>query len=214
MNAFRNNNRSVARTPPAWHRGFLLILPKIHRQVAVFFRGASSDVKEEMIAAVTANALVAYLRLIEQGRAEQVFPSALARYGILQVLAGRSVGGRWRIGETLSPTARRQKGFTVESLDHFDPDEDAWREIAVEDKRASPAEVAAIRIDFGDWLRRLPARVRDIAAMLAGGESTSDAARRFGISAARVSQLRTWLRDHWLEYQGELPVQRLRLAAG
>jgi hypothetical protein len=189
------------------------MLPTIRRQVAVTFRCAPPDVRDEMIAAVTANSLIAYLRLTEQGRAERVFPSALARYGILEVLAGRSVGGQRRIGEVLSPTAQRVKGFAVESIDYFDSDEDAWREIVIEDKRASPAEIAAFRIDFSDWLGKLPARIRAIALMLGGGETTTATARSFGVTPARVSQLRVWLRNHWLEFQGELPVQRLRLAA-
>jgi hypothetical protein len=46
----------------------------------------------------------------------------------------------------------------------------------VEDRNAGPAEVAATRIDFSDWLATLPERNRRIAETLATGECTSSVA--------------------------------------
>ena len=34
-------------------------------------------------------------------------------------------------------------------------------------------------------------------------ESTSDAAKLFGVTAARISQLRQWLRENWEAFQGQ-----------
>ena len=67
-----------------------------------------------------------------------------------------------------------------------------WQEVLVEDRRASgPAEIAACRIDSSAWLASLPDRNRDIAEqLLATSESTTAAARQFGLTAGRVSQLR------------------------
>ena len=48
----------------------------------------------------------------------------------------------------MSTTAKRRKGFGVEPLKQFDADEGSWQEIVVEDKRATPAEIAITRIDF------------------------------------------------------------------
>jgi hypothetical protein len=41
----------------------------------------------------------------------------------------------------------------------------------------------------------LPSQRREIALTLAGGETTSGAAKMFGLSAARISQLRQWLKE-------------------
>jgi hypothetical protein len=71
-------------------------------------------------------------------------------------------------------------------------------------KRATPADVAACRIDFAEWLRRLTARLRRIALALAAGETTSAAARMFGVSPARISQIRDLLKRSWEAFQGEL----------
>ena len=73
----------------------------------------------------------------------------------------------------------------------------------VEDRHVGPAEVAATRMDFRAWLRRLPRRLRKIAQVLATGETTSAVAKRFQLSAGRVSQIRTQLKQAWEQFQGQ-----------
>jgi hypothetical protein len=101
----------------------------------------------------------------------------------------------------------------VERLDHFDREESQWQEIVVEDHRAGPAEIAACRIDFASWLRLLPVRRRKVALTLARGETTSEAAKKFGVTPARVSQLRLWLKESWEGFQGEAEEGQARVAA-
>ncbi len=103
----------------------------------------------------------------------------------------------------MSKYAQHRKNFQVEPLHYFDEEENCWQEIVVENKRATPAEIAACRIDFASWLRRLPRRRRKIALALAGGESTTEAAKTFGVTTARISQLRHWLKESWEAFQGE-----------
>ena len=55
-------------------------------------------------------------------------------------------------------------------------------------------------------LRRLTARLRRIALALASGETTKGAAELFGLSPARISQLREWLRKSWEAFQGEAEI--------
>ena len=62
--------------------------------------------------------------------------------------------------------------------------------------------IAAWRIDFAEWLRRLTARLRKIALALAAGETTSAAAKMFGVTPARISQIRDLLRKSWDAFQG------------
>ncbi len=107
-----------------------------------------------------------------------------------------------RIGDALSTYALYRKQFSVERLDHFSEEDGCWGEVLVEDRRATPADVAAWWIDFAEWLRRLTARLRKVALPLAAGETTSAAARMFGVSAVRISRIREVLRRSWEAFQG------------
>ena len=82
----------------------------------------------------------------------------------------------------------------------------------LEDKTSTPAETAAIRIDFAVWLDRLTGRSRRIATTLAVGEGTRDTARKFGLTEGRVSQLRGELKLNWEKFQGEVEDEASELA--
>ena len=73
----------------------------------------------------------------------------------------------------------------------------------VQDRHAGPADTAAARIDFVDWLRTLGGRRRRIAETLAKGETTSVAAAKFKVSLGRISQVRRELQDDWERFHGE-----------
>jgi hypothetical protein len=66
-----------------------------------------------------------------------------------------------------------------------------------------PDEQAAFRIDFPDWLTTRTERDRRIISDMAVGEKTMHLARRFGISPARVSQLRREYHNDWRQFTGE-----------
>ena len=131
------------------------------------------------------------------------YATPLAMYGVRQFRAGRRVGAKSNVNDISSPYAQAGKSIRVARLDHRDEDTGLWREILIEDRHAGPAETAAARIDFGDWLTILPARLRHIAEVLATSESTKQAAKQFQVSPGRVSQIRRELKDSWDEFQGE-----------
>ena len=178
------------RKTPARHAEFLAMLPAIRRSAQVAFRKLPPELRHDLIEEVVANSYVAFARLVERGQADRALATPLARYAIAQIRVGRRVGSRLRIGDALSTYAQFRKQFLVERLDHFSDEDGCWGEVLVEDRRATPADVAACRIDFAEWLRRLTARLRKIALVLAAGETTSAAAgcsasarrgsRRFG----------------------------------
>ena len=190
------------RTTSAQHAAFLAMLPAIRRSGQVAFRKLPPELRHDLIAEVVANSYVAFARLVERGQADRALATPLARYAIAQIRVGRRVGSRLRIGDALSTYAQYHKQFSVELLDHFSDEDGCWGEVLVEDRRATPADVAACRIDFAEWLRRLTARLRIIALALAAGETTSAAARMFGVSPARISQIRDLLRKSWEAFQG------------
>ena len=182
---------------------FLEMLPTIRRVASYAFRHIRRAVREDLLAEVVANAFAAFRRLIDRGRAALIFPTVLARYAIKQVREGRRLGSRTNIRDVLSPYAKQQERLVVEPLCQ-QQEGGRWEELAVEDRGASPADVATFKIDFAEWLKRLKRSKRKLAVRLAIGETTSDAALRFRLTRSRISQLRKELHQNWDEFQGEL----------
>lgn len=192
---------------PDWHAEFLKMLPKIANHASYSFRRLKGDSREEMIQEVVTNACSAYARLVEQGRAEAATWSSLARFAVRQARDGRKVGSSLNIRDVCARHCQIRKGVNVQNLSRWDDQEQEWREMVVEDHHATPADVAAFRIDFREFLRSLSRRKRKLALQLAKGHATSWIARKFKISAGRVSQLRRELYEAWQRFQGEpIPV--------
>lgn len=189
--------------PPDWHAEFLEMLPKIADHASFSFRHLKGESREEMIQEVITNACSAYARLVEQGRSEAASWSSLARFAVRQTRAGRKVGSSLNIRDVCSRHCQIRKGVNVQSLSRWDEQEQEWRDMVVEDRHSTPADVAAFRIDFREFLRTLSRRNRKLALRLARGHATSWIARKFKISAGRVSQLRRELFEDWQRFHGE-----------
>ncbi len=112
--------KSFSRTscPTEWHEKFLPMLPKIKSLAAIAFRGESIDARDEMVQEVICNALVAFKRLYDKGKADIAYPTVLARYAIRQVRDGRKVGGTLNAKDVMSSYAQRRRGFKVKRLEH------------------------------------------------------------------------------------------------
>ena len=180
----------------AWHAGFLAMLPAIRRQLKVAFRDLDPEARTEAVQEGVCNAMLAYLRLHEQGKVDQAYPSPLAIYAARQIREGRKVGGKLNIKDVSSPYCQRLKHVVLEHLDRWDRDE-GWIEIVVEDRKSSPADVVRVRLDFAAWLKTLPRRDRKVALDLAMGYRTKDVARKHALSDGRISQLRKELHLSW-----------------
>lgn len=191
------------KTALEWQERFLEILPTIRRQARVAFRNEPPERRQDLVAEVTANSWVSFVRLMERGLESIVYATPLARYAIRQVRSGRKTGSRLNVRDVSSEYAQRSRGFHVERLDRYDRDSQEWEELIVEDRKAGPAETAACRIDFHDWLASLPRKLRRIAETLANGETTKTAARRFRLSPGRISQIRRQLKEDWEAFHGE-----------
>jgi hypothetical protein len=179
---------------------FLDMLPGICSQARRAFRQLRPEHRDELVQEVLANAYCQFVRLVRRGKSELAFATPLANFAIRQVIAGRRVADKPRLRDVLSPQARSVDGIVVERLDRFDEQECEWRQVLVEDRHATPADIAAARIDVAAWLRSLSVRNRRIAKTLAMGESTTDVARQFQLSRPRVSQLREELRTSWEQF--------------
>jgi len=150
---------------------------------------------------VVANACCAFQRLAALDKLDLAYASPLARFGVAQVRDGRRVGTRINSRDVYSARAQSRRGFRLESLELAGNRSGTWSEILADDSFTPVPDQAAFRLDFTAWLKRLGRRDRRVAEFLALGHSPSDAARRFHISRARVSQLRAQLRASWEQLQ-------------
>jgi len=190
-------------TPQHWQQ-FLAMRPAIVRIARRASRGRNRDAREEMTADVVAAAYVMFVRLVQRGLEHLAYPSPLGNYGVRQAKDGRKVGMKLNIRDVLSMHCQQRKGVAVERLDRWDEEENQWREAVVEDTRSAPVpDVVCFRVDFATWLAQLSRRSRRMAEFLALGNRTMDAARKFRLSASRVSQVRNELAESWRQFQGE-----------
>ena len=186
----------VAPVSTNWQASFLALLPAIQRQARQELRRIRASERDEALQATVSYAAVMFARLVELGKTHLAYAAPLARYGLRQYRAGRIVGARMNARDVGSRRCRQRQGCIVERLDD-------WKEALTETRRTTPAELAALRMDFGAWLETLTPRDRKLASVLAQGEQTSGVAKMFRITAGRVSQLRRELYDSWQRFLGE-----------
>jgi len=183
-----------------WQPHFLEMLPTIERYAHTTFRRLKGDSRDDAVQEAICNACRAYARLVEQDRADAATPKSLARYAVSQVRAGRQVGQPMNVRDVTSACCQRRNQLQVRPLCAWDSQEQEWQEILVEDRSVTPADLAASRIDYRAFLATLDCRDRRIAQKLATGESGGRVAELFGISPARISQLRQELKRAWEDF--------------
>jgi hypothetical protein len=172
------------------------MLPALEIQARHLVRRCPPADREEALQAILAYAALECARLAQRNRLHVACPTPLARFGWKQYCAGRSVGGSMNTLDVASRVGQRQRGSLMEPFDE-------WQEAMVETRRTTPAEIAALRVDFGAWLDTLSPRDRKLTNELARGESTSAVATMFRLTAGRVSQLRRELEASWSRFVGE-----------
>ena len=76
---------------------FVLLLPAIREQARFAFRNENPERRQELTAEVVANCWAAFVRLVERGLIDVVYPTPLAGYAIKQVRDGRRVGAKLNV---------------------------------------------------------------------------------------------------------------------
>ena len=190
---------------PAWHARFLAILPTITRQARIAFCGLDPEKREDAMAEVTASTFTSYARLVELDKEELAFPTPLVQYAIRHYHDGRRIGSRQCNGDVYARRAQRRGNYRLKHIGTPQGGSESWRERITENFRTPIPDQVQFRIDFPAWLSTLKSRDRRITLTLAEGERTSAVAKRFGVSASRVSQLRSELCHAWHAFIGELP---------
>ncbi|QDT72518.1 hypothetical protein [Lacipirellula limnantheis] len=182
------------RATRAWQAAFIEMAPTIERYARVAFRKLAPEERDEAVQTTLAAAAVDYARLAASGRGGRAYPTTLARFAVRRYRAGRLLGSRDNAADVGS-RKWRLRGRRTESID-----------VAAElcdCRHATPAELAALRIDFGQWFASLPVRDQRVVHALAQGERTSVVAALCQLTAGRVSQLRRELYDSWMTFLGE-----------
>lgn len=181
-----------------WQASFVAMLPAIEQKLRLAFGRLDQDAREEAMDEAIVHSLLAFVRLHKQGRAKAATPSSLAWYSSRQIRRGRPAVGKMNGRDVLSRYAQIGNGIQI---DHT---QGQWIELLADDKKASVEEQVAARMDVAAWFATLTKRMRQIAKDLAFGFSTSEVAKKYGVTAGRISQLRRYFEESWLAFQGEL----------
>ena len=168
------------------------------------FRRIPVEAREELIQEVIAQAYALFVRLCQRARRLSSMPR-------------HSPNSRLRRSERAGASAR---GATAGTSCHLVP-----RDEGIQDRAPRPIQSADRTVArgsgrgphrrpggnrrganrLGRLARSLSQRQRTIASVLATGETTGVAARRFRLSPARISQMRVWFRENWQRFHGDTP---------
>ena len=182
-----------------WQSSFVTMLPEIEWRLRLTFRHLDAEACEDAVAEAIVHSLLSYARLHERGTKESATASTLAWYAAKQVKRGRPAGSRINGKEPLSRYAQLAKGFQVEQRSGN------WMDLLIEDNRAPVPDQVAAKLDVGAWFATLSRRMKQIARDLAYGFSTSEVAKKHGVTPGRISQLRRTLEVSWAAFQHEGP---------
>jgi hypothetical protein len=182
---------------------FMSLVPTIQRHISFAFRRVPAAFRQDVMEEALVMAFVAYRRLIDQGRHDRIFATPLARFAVGHVRDGRRVGLPPSRRDVSCPFVASRHGFRVERIDRFDPACQRWTQLSIASSTLPIPDQVAFRLDFPQWLSTQTRRNQRLIQALAYGDTTSEAARRFHISAARVSQLRLQFYQSWRAFQGQ-----------
>jgi hypothetical protein len=169
---------------------FVSRLSEMEDLAAGHFRHLDPEAREEAVQNSVVLAYRYWRRLVERGRDAEGLLKGVLWWACRHTRQGRQGGGRAKMKpKCVLDYARRGIGnVTVEreiDLNHFIG------------QTASVPDTVAFRVDIPAFLSTLPQRDREIACDLAIGTGTKEVARKFGVSAAAISQFRTRFRKKY-----------------
>jgi hypothetical protein len=187
------------------HAAFLALLPRLEAHARAAFRGVRCPHRrDDHVAEAVALAWKWFVRLAKRGKDAARFPVALADFAARAVHSGRRLVGSEVFRDVLSPSARRRHGFVVRRLvEHYAFEGGLVGEALRENTRTPVPEQVSFRVDFPAWLRRRGRRDRRLVCALLHGGRTREVSRLFGLSPARVSQLRRELHADWARFTAD-----------
>jgi hypothetical protein len=181
---------------------FLQLIPGIQRCAQTAFRNMGVEERDDATCEVVAHAFCAFRRLVELGKQDLAYATPLARFAVARLRSGRRIGAKLNSCDVYASASRCRQRVNLEGMESTCSGTTSWLENLVDNTATPIADQAAFRIDFRAWLKGLQPRLRKLALYLALGYSTSEAAHRFRVSRARISQLRRELASSWQTLSG------------
>ena len=184
---------------------FLQIRERIETHARIYFRHVKCWFKKaDYIAETIALAWKWFRRLAQKGKDATEFASTLASYAARAVNSGRRITGQVKSKDVLSEVAQQRHGFCVGKLPDFSTRSDnPLAEALIDNTRSPVPDQVHFRIDFPHWLTTRTDRDRRLIGDLALGQRTLDVSRKYGLSPARISQLRHEFHDDWRRFVGD-----------
>jgi len=181
---------------------FLSALPRIVRHARCYFRHVRCPHrKADCVSEVVSICWKWWRSLVERGKDPSRFVSVLATFAARAVRSGRRLCGQEWAKDAFSEPCQRRYGFAVGKLPDFSTlNVNPLAEALTDNTQTAIPDQVQFRLDFPSWLATHHQRNRDLAVEMAQGERTGALARRFGLSPARVSQLRRELHADWLRF--------------
>jgi hypothetical protein len=176
---------------------FEAMIPQIENFAGARYRHLNPEARAELIQNSVALSWFRYLDLAAQGKHQDpAVVEGMIYWSISHSGQGRLAHGKGQSkGKCVLDYARRGlKGVRLA------PESQLQHYVSLE--TPVPTQ-AAFRVDTSAWLGTLTDRDRQIAIDLAEGFTTSEVAKRHGVSPARVSQLRLEFRASYREFLGE-----------
>jgi hypothetical protein len=182
-----------------YRREFQQALVRIEQHARIQFRDIRcSQRKDDCISETVGLAWVWWTRLRQKGQDPRQFVSALASFAVRAVRSGRRVCGSERSKDVLSPVAQRKHQFSVSHLP-ASLTENTLAE-ALADSTSDVVDQVHFRLDFPAWVSLLSSRDQSIIADMLQSERTSALADKYGLSPARISQLRKKYEEDWTSF--------------
>lgn len=187
------------------HARFLLLLPRIEAHAQIYFRHTrcAAD-RADNIAETIALAWQWFIQLDQRGKDAADFVTTFAVFAVRAVRCGRRVAEMTKAKDVMNRQTQQRHDYVVGSLSDHRLSDDPYTEALADNMVTPPPDAAAFRVDFPRWLGSLGNRDRRLATQLMIGERTSAAAQHFGMSEARVSQVRQELSQDWSRFHGEV----------
>jgi hypothetical protein len=209
-------------TPPALSEAqieaaqtsFLAHLPKMQAVLVHYLHHRCGQTQDDLIQNAESLCWKAWVSETAKGKDPAGYVSMIALRAVHATFAGRHIERQQSPKDVLSPRAKRMRGFQVERLGTTARSREELNRVGgqheadaaeerLSDTRTPVPDQAAFNIDFAEWLGTLSPRDREMALGLMAGDSTTEAAERFGLTQGRISQKRRQLAESWEEYVGE-----------
>ena len=181
---------------------FMVMVPSIKKQVRWAFKGYAADRLAEAMQAIIVIAFDIHKKAVLNGHLEKSFASPLSRFAIGRYKEGRTGGAPSCSTDVTSEHCKalgrssvRNYGLALNIADTFES------EATVMDARYPVSDAVQFKIDFFEgWLPQQSPRDQEIILDLVNGETTSDVAKKYGVSAGLISQYRRRYEKSWFDF--------------